>query len=129
MINPETLPKSKEKDLFKVYMEAFNTGTLTNDKYVDMAKYERKMEAIRSGETVATDDHYDPNKDLESELRLIMHILTQYRSDDSFVSPQQPSERPIGEHRLRLRLSLIAPNWRNCARYQPGMRSFSERLK
>lgn len=87
MINPETLSKAKEKEIFKVsviltsarrmvvdslhylqeYMEAFNTGTLPSDKYVDTEKYEARMNAIRGGETVVTSDRYDPNKDMESE--------------------------------------------------------------
>ncbi|ORY80289.1 hypothetical protein BCR35DRAFT_304488 [Leucosporidium creatinivorum] len=66
MINPETLSKAKEKDIFKEYMEAFNTGTLPSDKYVDTAKYEARMNAIRGGETVVTSERYDPNKDMES---------------------------------------------------------------
>lgn len=31
-----------------------------------MDKYEKKMDAIRSGETVVASDRYDPNADLES---------------------------------------------------------------
>lgn len=47
-------------------MEAFNTGTLPSDKYVDTEKYEARMNAIRGGETVVTSERYDPNKDMES---------------------------------------------------------------
>jgi hypothetical protein len=47
-------------------MEAFNTGTLPSDKYVDTSKYEARMNAIRGGETVVTSERYDPNKDMES---------------------------------------------------------------
>lgn len=50
-------------------MEAFNTGTLPSEKYVDTEKYERKMNSIREGETIVSDDRYDPNKDMESESR------------------------------------------------------------
>lgn len=47
-------------------MEEFNTGTLTHEKYVDMKKWDNKMSAIRSGETVEADGAYDPRKDMES---------------------------------------------------------------
>ncbi|GAA5897040.1 hypothetical protein JCM5296_004278 [Sporobolomyces johnsonii] len=66
MINPETLTKPKEKDLFKLFMEDFNTSTLPHEKYYDMRKYEKKMEAVRMGETVEKDDSYDFTRDLEA---------------------------------------------------------------
>ncbi|GAA5968932.1 hypothetical protein JCM21900_000734 [Sporobolomyces salmonicolor] len=66
MINPETLTKPKEKELFKQFMEDFNTSTLPHEKYYDMRKYEKKMEAVRMGETIEKDDSYDFTRDLEA---------------------------------------------------------------
>lgn len=54
MINPETLSKAKEKEIFKTFMEAFNTGTLPHDKFYDIPKYEKRMDSLRNGETVET---------------------------------------------------------------------------
>lgn len=65
MLNPETLSKAKEKEIFKSFMEEYNTGTLPHDKFYDVSKYEARMNAVRMGETVSNDDGYDPNKDLE----------------------------------------------------------------
>ncbi|GAA5908094.1 uncharacterized protein JCM6883_004114 [Sporobolomyces salmoneus] len=65
MLNPETLSKQKEKEIFKTFMEDFNTCTLPHEKYYDMKKYETKMAAVRMGETVeSTDGGYDFEKDL-----------------------------------------------------------------
>ncbi|POY71197.1 hypothetical protein BMF94_5508 [Rhodotorula taiwanensis] len=66
MMNPETTTKAKEKELFKQFMEDFNTGTLPHEKYYDLKKYETRMTAIKMGETVETSDSYDFNRDLES---------------------------------------------------------------
>lgn len=54
MINPETLSKAKEKEVFKTFMEAFNTGTLPHDKFYDIPKYEKRMDSLRNGETIET---------------------------------------------------------------------------
>ncbi|GAA5955336.1 hypothetical protein JCM8115_001920 [Rhodotorula mucilaginosa] len=66
MMNPETTTKAKEKELFKQFMEDFNTGTLPHEKYYDLKKHEMRMSAIKMGETVDTSDTYDFNRDLES---------------------------------------------------------------
>ncbi|SGY37541.1 BQ5605_C003g01833 [Microbotryum silenes-dioicae] len=42
MLNPETMSKAKEKDIFKEFMEDFNTGTLPHEKYYNMDKYEAR---------------------------------------------------------------------------------------
>lgn len=65
MINPETLSKKAEKQIFSTFVEEYNTGTLPHDKYYDLSKYEARMTALRMGETVQSSDVYDPNKDLE----------------------------------------------------------------
>ncbi|SCZ91285.1 BZ3500_MvSof-1268-A1-R1_Chr1-2g01308 [Microbotryum saponariae] len=38
MLNPETMSKAKEKEIFKEFMEDFNTGTLPHEKYYNMDK-------------------------------------------------------------------------------------------
>jgi hypothetical protein len=85
LANPATTTKAKEKELFKAFMEVraaldpsllvpmltlslhqdFNTGTLPHEKYYDLGKYEKKMSAVRMGETVEAEGGYDFNKDLE----------------------------------------------------------------
>lgn len=62
--SPETLTKQKEKEIFRSFMEDYNTVTLPHEKYYDMNKYETKMQAVRMGETVEEDGGYDFNKDL-----------------------------------------------------------------
>ncbi|KAJ8297159.1 hypothetical protein OF846_000395 [Rhodotorula toruloides] len=66
MLNPETLSKAKEKEIFKQFMEDYNTGTLPNEKYYDIKQYEQRMTAVRMGETVEKSDSYDFMKDLEA---------------------------------------------------------------
>ncbi len=66
MLNPETMTKAKEKEHFKEFMEDFNTGTI-NEKYADLAKWEKKQAAIRNGETIEDNTGYDPRADLECE--------------------------------------------------------------
>lgn len=53
-INVEILPKWEEKDLFKTYVEDYNTGTLPHKKYYDLDLYERKraLKAAKKGKTV-----------------------------------------------------------------------------
>ena len=41
----ETLPKYEEKELFRTYIEDYNTGTLPHRKYYDLAVYERQKAA------------------------------------------------------------------------------------
>lgn len=65
MLNPETMTKAKEKEIFKEFMEDFNTGTI-NEKYANLEAWEKKQNAIRNGETVAADAGYDPRADLEA---------------------------------------------------------------
>ncbi|TNY19832.1 hypothetical protein DMC30DRAFT_353275, partial [Rhodotorula diobovata] len=66
MLNPETLSKAKEKEIFLQFMEDFNTCTLPHDKYYDIAKWEKEMAAVRMGETIDKSDTYDWRKDEES---------------------------------------------------------------
>ncbi|KNZ62009.1 uncharacterized protein VP01_1324g4 [Puccinia sorghi] len=63
MLNPETVSQNKMKELFKIYMEDFNTATLPHEKYYALEKYETRMNAIRSGEVTTQSDTYDPRAD------------------------------------------------------------------
>ncbi|MBW0486542.1 hypothetical protein O181_026257 [Austropuccinia psidii MF-1] len=63
MLNPETVPQAKMKELFRAYMEDYNTATLPHEKYYALEKYEAKMNAIRSGFTATNTDTYDPRAD------------------------------------------------------------------
>lgn len=44
-IDVEILPKYEEKELFKEYMEDYNTATLAHKKYYDLEAYERHKAA------------------------------------------------------------------------------------
>ncbi|WAQ85347.1 hypothetical protein PtA15_5A922 [Puccinia triticina] len=63
MLNPETVSQIKMKELFKVYMEDFNTATLPHEKFYALEKYEARMNAIRSGNMTTQSDTYDPRAD------------------------------------------------------------------
>lgn len=63
MLNPETVSQIKMKELFKIYMEDFNTATLPHEKYYALEKYEARMNALRSGEVTTQSDTYDPRAD------------------------------------------------------------------
>lgn len=80
MINPETISKKKEKEIFATFVEEYNTGTLPHDKYYDLTKYEARMTSVRMGETVSTSDVYDPNKDLEGQLFVCFPFSWDHRS-------------------------------------------------
>jgi hypothetical protein len=41
-VDIETLPKFEERELFRTYMEDFNTGTLPHRKYYNLEVYERR---------------------------------------------------------------------------------------
>ncbi|EIN06439.1 hypothetical protein PUNSTDRAFT_115014 [Punctularia strigosozonata HHB-11173 SS5] len=74
MINPETISKDNMKKEFARFAEDYNTATLPNEKYYDMARYEVRMAALRAGEFVpqGDGDTYDPMADvraLETERR------------------------------------------------------------
>lgn len=44
-VDPEVLPKHEERELFKTYMEDYNTATLPHKKYYNVAAYEAKQRA------------------------------------------------------------------------------------
>eukprot|EP01023_Acetabularia_acetabulum_P026339 TRINITY_DN2505_c0_g1_i5.p1 TRINITY_DN2505_c0_g1~~TRINITY_DN2505_c0_g1_i5.p1 ORF type:complete len:442 (+),score=131.62 TRINITY_DN2505_c0_g1_i5:2317-3642(+) len=46
----ESMPKFEEKELFREYMEDYNTGTLPHKKYYDLELYERNLHDMRSKE-------------------------------------------------------------------------------
>lgn len=65
MLNPETLSKPQLKKHFSSYMEDFNTATLPHEKYYALEAFERRMDAIRAGETLPLEDAgYDVRADL-----------------------------------------------------------------
>jgi hypothetical protein len=41
-VDIETLPKFEEKELFRTFMEDFNTGTLPHKKYYNLDLYEQR---------------------------------------------------------------------------------------
>ncbi|KAI0343621.1 hypothetical protein BDW22DRAFT_1328241 [Trametopsis cervina] len=67
MINPETISKDQTKKEFAKFAEDFNTATLPHEKFYNIASYEMRMAALRSGEYVPPqDDGYDPHADMRA---------------------------------------------------------------
>ncbi|KAK9824690.1 hypothetical protein WJX72_012426 [[Myrmecia] bisecta] len=56
-VDVELLPKAEEKDLFRSYMEDFNTGTLPHKKYYNLDVYEAQQaaKAAKKGRPVETE--------------------------------------------------------------------------
>ncbi|KAF7982988.1 hypothetical protein HWV62_24594 [Athelia sp. TMB] len=66
-INPEAISKDQEKKEFSRYVEDFNTATLPHEKYYAMEQYERRMAALRAGDTLPpTSDAYDASLDMRA---------------------------------------------------------------
>ncbi|QRV74618.1 hypothetical protein RhiJN_02633 [Ceratobasidium sp. AG-Ba] len=63
-INPETLSKDATKKQFAKFVEDYNTATLPHEKFYNMEAYERRMNLIRSGETLPVDHSYNLSADL-----------------------------------------------------------------
>ena len=51
-IEMETLPIYKQKEFFREYRDDYNTATLPNEKYYNMAAWE--AEQLRKGENIST---------------------------------------------------------------------------
>ncbi|QRW03506.1 hypothetical protein RhiLY_02505 [Ceratobasidium sp. AG-Ba] len=66
-INPETLSKDATKKQFAKFVEDYNTATLPHEKFYNMEAYERRMNLIRSGETLPVDHSYNLSADLAHE--------------------------------------------------------------
>jgi hypothetical protein len=65
--NPETISKDLQRKEFARFVEDYNTATLPHEKYYNMDAYERRMNALRSGEYLPpTDDLYDFEADLKA---------------------------------------------------------------
>ena len=65
--NPETISKDLQRKEFARFVEDYNTATLPHEKYYNMEAYERRMNALRSGEYLPpTDDVYDFEADLKA---------------------------------------------------------------
>lgn len=70
----EAMPRFEEKELFKSYMEDYNTGTLPHKKYYDLETYERQQAARGAaaggrggGEKVVFDDEAERRRELAVE--------------------------------------------------------------
>lgn len=44
----DNLPRKEEQELFKTFMEDYNTATLPHKKYYDLAKYEEEQRAKKA---------------------------------------------------------------------------------
>ncbi|KZV69407.1 hypothetical protein PENSPDRAFT_652376 [Peniophora sp. CONT] len=90
MLNPETLPKDKTRKEFLRFVEDFNTATLPHEKFYHIEAYERRMNAMRSGDTLPpTDGSYDFEADIKA------HKSTHKRPEsekESYLSKEQLQE-------------------------------------
>jgi len=100
-INPETLSKDLERKEFARFIEDYNTATLPHEKFYDMAKYERRMDALRQGEFLPpTDDTYDPNADMRA---LTGAHKKRASEKDSYMSREQLEElRKVQNERVQV---------------------------
>jgi hypothetical protein len=116
MLNPETMTKAKEKEHFKEFMEDFNTGTI-NEKYADLAKWEKKQAAIRNGETLEDNSIYDPRADLEcqSPSRDLMPCLVTLLILSFDFHRSQRSATRTSARRCRRRPSWTRPSCKSSA--------------
>ncbi|KAH8927748.1 hypothetical protein BT69DRAFT_1307431 [Atractiella rhizophila] len=86
-INPETLPKSKEKELFRTFVEDYNTATLPHSKYYSLASHSAQLSALRMGESlVSTSETYDARADEEA---LRKSFRRERKEEDSFRSREE----------------------------------------
>jgi len=73
-IDIENMPKYEEKQLFKDYMEDYNTATLAHKKYYDLERYEQSKAGKRSREAgnaksmqhIAYNDEVERKKEIEA---------------------------------------------------------------
>jgi len=100
-INPETLSKDLERKEFARFIEDYNTATLPHEKFYDMAKYERRMDALRQGEFLPpTEDTYDPNADMRA---LTGAHKKRASEKDSYMSREQLEElRKVQNERVQV---------------------------
>nr|XP_031862448.1 uncharacterized protein CI109_001945 [Kwoniella shandongensis]KAA5529520.1 hypothetical protein CI109_001945 [Kwoniella shandongensis] len=89
-INPETVSKDRTKKEFAIFVEDFNTATLPHDKYYDMARYELKMNMIRSGQTLPDEvGGYDPMADMKAHSSSLKSTT---KEKETFLSKEQVAE-------------------------------------
>nr|XP_018259720.1 uncharacterized protein I303_07788 [Kwoniella dejecticola CBS 10117]OBR81878.1 hypothetical protein I303_07788 [Kwoniella dejecticola CBS 10117] len=90
-INPETISKERTKKEFAVFVEDYNTATLPHEKYYDMAKFELKMNMIRSGQTLPDESGgYDPLADMKAHSSSLRSSAP--KEQDSFLSKEKIAE-------------------------------------
>jgi len=101
LVNPETISKEQNKKEFARFIEDYNTATLPHKKYYDMAKYERRMDYVRGGETIPPDEEmYDPNRDMLAHA----HSLKKNTSEkEVYLSKEQLKElRRVQQERFEI---------------------------
>jgi len=91
-INVETMPRPEEKEVFKDYMEDYNTGTLPHRKYYNLELYERERMAKQMAKGMKAGD---------KQLKPVV--------DDEKAMLQQRDEanRKAAEERLKLRYAEL----------------------
>jgi len=86
LMNPETVPQAKMKELFSKFAEDFNTATLPHEKYYNLEAWERRMNAVRMGDDISISSGYDPAAD-EAALKAAHRKAT--KNSTSFLSRDQ----------------------------------------
>lgn len=128
MLNPETMSKDQTKKEFARFVEDFNTGsfslsstnpspaltlhlsfftaTLPHEKFYHMEAYEKRMNALRSGDYIPPpEDSYDPTadmRDLQSK-----HKRTAVEHESYLNKDQLQQLRRVQQERIEVRCSLL----------------------
>ncbi|WVQ85840.1 hypothetical protein IAT38_008008 [Cryptococcus sp. DSM 104549] len=93
-INPETISKDRTKKEFAVYVEDYNTATLSHEKirqFYDMDKYMFKMKMLRSGQSMPAESQgYDPMADMKAHSSSLRSQVKE--NTETYLSPQQVAE-------------------------------------
>ncbi|KZP18354.1 hypothetical protein FIBSPDRAFT_863825 [Athelia psychrophila] len=105
-LNPESISKDQEKKEFSRYVEDYNTATLPDEKYYAMEAYERRMAALRAGDTLPpTSDAYDASLDMrahQSRHKKAPVELESYLSREQLLALQKVQRERIEAGKMKL---------------------------
>ncbi|EIM80864.1 uncharacterized protein STEHIDRAFT_162627 [Stereum hirsutum FP-91666 SS1] len=106
MLNPETMTKDQTKKEFARFVEDFNTATLPHEKFYHMEAYEKRMNALRSGEYVPpAEDGYDPTadmRDIQSKHKRTVVEHDSYLNKDQLQALRKVQQERIEAGKMKL---------------------------
>lgn len=122
-VDPEVLPKYEEKELFKTYMEDYNTATLPHEQYYDRGAYELKQraKAAKKGKAlpqrVAFNDEEERRRELAAQRAKEQQERLQYAYNELKYTDKAQDMRE--QELLRAQMTLA---------YRTGDHAKAERL-